>query len=44
MDDLAHGDPEFIVAIGQVVAGGGQDTDVANVSPINFVTRPCSRN
>jgi hypothetical protein len=24
--DLPHGDPEFIVAIGLVVAGGGQDT------------------
>jgi hypothetical protein len=32
MADLAHGDLEFIVTIGQV--GGGQDTDVAYVLPL----------
>ena len=41
MHDLARGDAEFIVAIGQVVAGGGQDMHVAYVPPLNFVTRPC---
>ena len=33
MHDLARGDAEFIVAIGQVDAGGGQDTDVASSHP-----------